>query len=315
MKKLLILILMLLCIPFPAYAQVVTVTGMGGSEKTALKDAMRLAVESALGVYITSQTVSENYTVIRDRINSYGEGYITRYEIIDKVVENGLYRITVKADVRDDVKNLILSDKEKRAKIKASLSDPRIAVKAADKSGKYSKDVESAFISGLNKIGFSRIVNNSNNADFFVAVIVSENKTGAFGADFTVNAKITRVKDGEVVFVGSESAMGSGMAGRKSAVKRAVDKILKKMDVRALELATNPENHILLIISNVEGNITLTKNYLSELPGVNNVYLRKSVGNLSEYDLDYLGNTADFVELLESKGFKIKKIEGNVVKI
>lgn len=301
--------------PLSVFAKTVTVTGMGGSEKTALKDAMRLAVESALGAYIESSTVTENYAVIKDRINSHSEGYITKYDIVEKSKENGIYRVTIKADVRDDVSNLILSDKEKRAKVRFGLSDPRIAVEVANSGSAYAEVVENAFIDGLKNIGFSRIVKGRNNADFLVTVNINENKTGAVGANFVINAKILSNKTKEVLFAGSESVMGAGTAGRNRAIKRATEKILGKIDVKTLELATNPENHITVIISNPTSNVTATQNFLRELPGVTSVYLRRANNLSAEFDINYIGDATDFAELLEGKGVKIKAVERDIVKI
>ena len=315
MKKILMFLFICLLMPLSVFAKTVTVTGMGGSEKTALKDAMRLAVESALGAYIESSTVTENYAVIKDRINSHSEGYITKYEIVEKTKENGIYRVTIKADVRDDVTNIILSDKEKRAKVRFGLSDPRIAISLANVSNVYLETVENAFIDGFKDIGFSRIIKDKANADFVVTVNINENKTGAVGANFVINAKILSNKTKEVLFAGSESAMGAGTAGRNHAIKRAVKKLLDKIDLKTLELATNPENHVTVIITNPKQSVTSMQNFLNELQGVNGVYLRRANGIAAEFDLNYIGNATDLAELLESKGIKIKSVERDIVKI
>ena len=315
MKKILMFVLMFLVIPLSAFAQTVTVTGMGGSEKTALKDAMRLAIESALGAYVDSQTISQNYTVIKDRINTHAEGFINKYEVLHSGNENGLYRVTIKADVRDDISNIILTDKEKRAKVRFGLNDPRIAVIAADNSGVHSAAVANAFIAGLKDIGFSRIVNDKRQADFLVTVIINENKTGSLGANFTLTAKVTNTKTGEVIFAGSESKRGVGATGKAKAVRRAADKLLSQIDLKTMELASTPTNHITLIINGNLPNIGSAQNYISNLPGVESVYLRRSNNNISEFDLDYTGDTEDFVALLESRGIKIKSVERDIIRI
>lgn len=315
MKKILIFILITLFIPLTAFAKSVTVTGTGGDEKAALKDAMRMAIESALGTYVDSRTITENYIVIKDRINSYAEGYINKYEIIKATNENGVHRVTINADVRDDISNIILSDKEKRAKVRLGLSDPRIIVMAADNRGIRSDTVGNAFIEGLRQIGFSRIVNDKKNADFLVTVIINENKTGAVGANFTLNAKVSNVKTGEVIFAGTESSRGAGAAGKQKAIRRCAEKLLSKIDVKTMELASTPQNHITLIINGKLPNISSAENYLSTLPGVANLYLRRYSNNISEFDLDYTGDSTDFAKLLETKGIKVKSVERDIVKI
>lgn len=304
-----LLFLIVLTLPASVFAKTITTTGMGGSERTALKDAMRIAIEEALGAEVSSETITENYTVIKDRIKLYSEGYITKYEILEKSKENGLYKLTIKADVRDDISNIILSDKEKRAKVKFGLNDPRIAVASSDSS------VQNAFIEGLKNIGFSRIVNSANNADFIVTVNIKEHKTGLAGANFTVSAKITNKKTGEVIFAGSEDKKGVGSAQRSKAIKKAAEKILKQIDLTTMELASKPEHHITIIITKPNSNLTALKNKLIELSGASNVYLRNKNSNFVEFDIDSNYDETELAEILEERGIKILSIGKNIIKI
>lgn len=67
---------------------------------SALNDALRRAVEQAVGMFISSQTIVENFTVIDDTIYSRSQGYISKYSITDEKSEGTLYRVKVKAGVR-----------------------------------------------------------------------------------------------------------------------------------------------------------------------------------------------------------------------
>jgi len=67
----------------------------------ALRDAKRQAIEKAVGCYVSSQTIVENYTLVRDRVISKSEGAIKR---ILKVVNGGIqpdgfYHVWIKAEV------------------------------------------------------------------------------------------------------------------------------------------------------------------------------------------------------------------------
>ena len=65
----------------------------------AIQDALRLAVEQAAGTMVSSETLVQNYEVLRDQIYSQSQGYIQGYEVIDESVEGNLYRVTIQASV------------------------------------------------------------------------------------------------------------------------------------------------------------------------------------------------------------------------
>jgi hypothetical protein len=75
----------------------------------AIKDALRKAVEQAVGTFISSETVVENYEVLSDRIYSKAEGYVAEYKVLREKVEGDLYRVLISAkvkmgDIKDDLK-------------------------------------------------------------------------------------------------------------------------------------------------------------------------------------------------------------------
>lgn len=82
----------------------------------AIEDALRRAVEQALGTFISSETMVENYRLIQDRILSRAEGYVAGYRIVSEGIQDSLYRVRILARVRkgrlqDDaeaIKNLIM---------------------------------------------------------------------------------------------------------------------------------------------------------------------------------------------------------------
>ncbi|MEO0143647.1 MAG: flagellar assembly protein T N-terminal domain-containing protein [candidate division WOR-3 bacterium] len=77
----------------------------------AISDALRNAVEQALGTYIESQTIIENYNLIEDNILSKSKGYVKNYKIISEKQEDGLYRVKIIAivdnkKIEDDLSSL-----------------------------------------------------------------------------------------------------------------------------------------------------------------------------------------------------------------
>src|SRR4030043_686709 len=73
-----------------------------GARDKALDDALRKAVEQAVGTLVSSDTMAENYRVIHDKILAQTTGYIERYKILTEVQEGELYRIKVQAEVGKD---------------------------------------------------------------------------------------------------------------------------------------------------------------------------------------------------------------------
>lgn len=98
----------------------------------AIKDALRKAVEQAVGSFISSETVVENYQVISDRIYSKAEGYISDYKVLREKVEDDLYRVLISAkvkmgNIKDDLKAIgILVEYMGRPRITVLLEDDDI---------------------------------------------------------------------------------------------------------------------------------------------------------------------------------------------
>lgn len=68
----------------------------------ALNDALRKAVEQAVGAFITSETMVSSFQLIEDNIYSRTSGYVSGYRIIDEGLQGDLYRVVVRAVVRTD---------------------------------------------------------------------------------------------------------------------------------------------------------------------------------------------------------------------
>lgn len=102
----------------------------GVARERAIQDAIRNAVEKGTGLFLSSETVIENYELLKDKIFSKAEGYIKEYSIISEKEEEGLYRVKIKALVKegklkDDVnalRILILEKERPRVLVLANVS-------------------------------------------------------------------------------------------------------------------------------------------------------------------------------------------------
>jgi len=90
-------------------AREITVTGTasiyngntGGARNQAIKNAQRQAVEQGVGTLIDTQTLSENFEVVKDEILSSSRGYVSNYEIVNEGVNDTVYEVTIRAEVSE----------------------------------------------------------------------------------------------------------------------------------------------------------------------------------------------------------------------
>ena len=79
----------------------VVATGLGVDQDGAVKNALRAAVEQAVGTIIDSKTVVENDELIGDKILSHSGGYVQKYDILgEPKSEGGLIKVRIEAEVK-----------------------------------------------------------------------------------------------------------------------------------------------------------------------------------------------------------------------
>ncbi len=90
-----------------AFAEMITAEGVVAvtSENTAIfrekaiDDALRRAVEQAVGTLVSSDTMTNNFQVVHDKILAQTSGYVKNYQIIKEGRVGQEFRVTVMADV------------------------------------------------------------------------------------------------------------------------------------------------------------------------------------------------------------------------
>lgn len=95
------------------------------ARNAAINDAMRKAVEQAIGTIVSSQTTVENYKLLDDKIYSNTSGYVQDYKIVKEGANNNVYTVTIQATIgtahlKDDLGAIGLLMKQKKM--------PRVAV-------------------------------------------------------------------------------------------------------------------------------------------------------------------------------------------
>lgn len=123
-QKLFFLLALLLLFANVALAQTVTVDGVGADKETALRDAMRNAVENVVGTMIDSRTLIDKNVVALDEIYTKSQGFVKDIKILQESQSGGMYRVRASVDVNTNPDTQLMN----RLQMIMLLNDPRIAV-------------------------------------------------------------------------------------------------------------------------------------------------------------------------------------------
>ncbi|MFC1811318.1 hypothetical protein ACFL03_01350 [Thermodesulfobacteriota bacterium] len=128
-------------IPLAAVAANKTIEAQGesmSSKEDALRQAMRLAVEQAVGVFVHSETEVENFELKKDKILSRTQGYVTSYTVLKEEKVDDVIKVVIRATIsldkiKDDLLAMkILLDSMERPKVMILIKEKLLS---ADKAG------------------------------------------------------------------------------------------------------------------------------------------------------------------------------------
>lgn len=260
MKKFLAVFVLAMFCAFSAFAKQVTADGFGSTVRSAEQDALRNAVESAMGTVVDSHTLSEEHLLIEDRVLTHSRGYITDYKVQEnKKIRDG-WRVRILADVDIKADSKLMSDLVKLGIIDLSLRNPRIGVLMFEEA--WTDDgipAETAMVKSFIDNGFEQVVNTDDfamyrrdawrydiaklrmlaakmNADILVVGKAAHNfngdvgrfindrykKTGMLSCRAEVDVRMYSAKTGRII--ASESKIGNGVdISKKIAIRTAVN--------------------------------------------------------------------------------------------
>jgi len=111
-------------LPTLAEDRTVVVSGSNDSSlEDAVRQAQRLAVEKAVGVFVQSKTKVENFALVKDNVFSRSEGYIKRFKALERKQSGKIFLVKIEATVcldkiKDDLIAMkILLDSMERPKL------------------------------------------------------------------------------------------------------------------------------------------------------------------------------------------------------
>ncbi|NDC53885.1 MAG: hypothetical protein EBZ74_06230, partial [Planctomycetia bacterium] len=73
--------------------------GNGTDASEALREAFRTAVRQAVGVYVDSETLSQKEEIVTDRLTTFSDAFIVRYEELSRETVDGLVRVKIAAAI------------------------------------------------------------------------------------------------------------------------------------------------------------------------------------------------------------------------
>lgn len=210
MKKIIYLFIMIFFYWFNIVsAQQINISGYGTTIDEAERDALRNAVEQAVGTLVDSATLVQNNMLINDEIYTQSRGYITNYKILSqKVNSDGIYEVMINADVDTNPNSKLMNELTRLGIINRQLRNPKIAViipeyhiraRIPDPAG------ETAVIRKLVDAGFSRITDISD-------IRYDLNKLSALTKQDMEN--IARSRNVDILIVGEAFSEGVGDVGK-----------------------------------------------------------------------------------------------------
>lgn len=201
----------------------IVVTGMADgttakSRDQAIADALRQAVEQAMGSYVSAETLVENMMLIEDRIYTETRGYISQYEIVEEKTTKDAYQVQVSAQVKT---SKLESDLEAIGLLISKKQNPRVMVVLYSTEGgvfwfeyirEGNRNIENRIENSLIQKGFEIVDATQVSRQKEIEAALSQNDlSGAvsaakdFGAEVLITGNIRRM------FVNSRSLYGRTM--------------------------------------------------------------------------------------------------------
>lgn len=235
MKKALFLVVAALTLLFlvsgAALAKEVTVTGVGISKDDAVRDALRNAVEQAVGTLVDSETLVQNMAVVNDEIYTKSQGFVRDFNVLSSQASGGQYTVTVRAIIDTEPNSELMTRLQKLKLIEKVLRDPKIGVIIAEYNKYYwipNQAAESSIVRKLRENGFKRVIDprqaeNIRGNDFIKAVLDGDAAAAkaiatTYSLDYVIVGSAFSNFAGEVV-------AGGGLLSSRASIEAKVLKV------------------------------------------------------------------------------------------
>lgn len=183
----------------------VVATGIGQDSDGALKNALRAAVEQAVGTLVDSETLAENDEVVNDKILSYSAGFVESHKALGEPrVRDGLVTIRIQAQV----KRTQLAEKLKAENIQVKEMDGESLFGAAITKLEQKQNATEMIVKALEGFPENCLIvkvegkpdydENKQKVNIKVSVSIDENKYDSFISSFSELLKKTSLNSNGV---------------------------------------------------------------------------------------------------------------------
>ncbi len=318
--------------------------GKGRARDTAIEDALRKAVEQAVGTFIQSETVVKNAMLINDEILARSQGYIQKYDVLAESNDGSLYKVTIEAYVSSDKlqDNLaaigLLMARKHKPRIMVIIPEQHLTRKIPDPAGEteiIKRLLEKGFKvvdqSQVAKIRYNDQVSAAIKGDTSLAIKIgqqygaevviigeafSESAGGGLGGMMScrarVEARAVKTDTGEILVADGKHASGlditEAIAGKK-ALQKAGGELADYMTEQILAKWSSDvtsTNSVELVINGINySQFSQFKSALtSSVRGVKAIHQRTFTGNRAVIEVDLKGDVQTFADELAQKDFK-----------
>jgi hypothetical protein len=272
-------------------------TGLIGARKAAEAQALRNAVEKALGIYVSAHTLTQNYALVRDQVVTRADGFATLKEIMRERVGPQDVSVTIRA---------LVSLRPLAQQLKALNLTRAWRVYVATKGaaqGNIATDRAAATLERtLVDAGFV-VVSEVKEADLVAQIApnfrtVAEEQVTAGDLPMTMHSvrsemTLRALRAGTSEVVAALSATDTALhidlnTARSEAADGAMAALASRLADALMVLPASQSQPVMLIVSNLHSATQVGKmeDALNTLPGVRSVTRRSYVAGTAKWELD-----------------------------
>ncbi|MCK5681258.1 hypothetical protein KAI46_10665 [bacterium] len=309
----------------------------------AIEDALRRAVEQALGTFISSEAIVENSVLISKSIYCQSRGYVKKYTVLKEVSDADLYRVTLESEVsttkiHDDLAAIgLLMKRKHKPRIMVVIPEYHILRKVPDPAGETEiirRFLEEGFMlvdqSQVARIRYNDQLRAGFKGDAMLAarigleygaevIIIGEafsESAGEIVSGFTtcrarVEARMIRTDTAEIMAADGKHAtaldVAEVIAGKKALTKAggeiATSFIEQILACWSSDVTSTTNINMVIIGLNYKNFIRFKRVILNSLRGVEKVHQRSFSQGRAVIDLDIKGDTQSLSEELTLRDF------------
>jgi curli biogenesis system outer membrane secretion channel CsgG len=209
--------------------------GLVNTEKKAINDGLRRAVEQAVGTFISSSTMVKNARLIEDKILKSSQGYVKGYQVIDQSIDDDIYIVKLKVRVgtkvlADDLDALKLNIKR--------IGNPRVMVL-------ISQEMDDYYVKLPDSLAETEMMNKFIESGFQVidrykidSVINREERRSIISGDYNLAVKLGIRLKADFVVIGSIRSNYIDLRNTLDGIARSLKSYNAQVEARVINATT-----------------------------------------------------------------------------